>query len=460
MPARIALVGRPNVGKSTLFNRLIRSNRVITHDRAGITRDRVEGIVRPRDGRAYVLIDTGGVTLDQHYVAAEGPAELRGFEAAIVQQMQAAMVEAAAVCLVVDGREGLMPFDEHLADWLRRTGKPVLLAVNKVDGAEREDSLLAEFHGLGFPILAVSAEFGYNIRALQEELQALLPTEEAVIPEAEAALDQSEFCRGLKLTLLGRPNVGKSSIVNAMVGTDRMIVSNVPGTTRDSVDVPFVSKGAAAVFTDTAGVRRRPRITDRVEQFAVNASLKSSTKADVTLYVIDAVDGVTNQDKRLINLLDERKTPFMILVNKTDLISANNLAGLEKDLRKAISFCPHVPVSLVSALRRYGFERIIPLARQIRQECSLRVGTGALNRAIQEVLARHQPPVVKRIRPRFFYLTQAETTPPTFVFFVSNAERVGESYLRYLERSLRKLFHIQHAPMRVRLRSSHKKRGQ
>ena len=426
MLPKLALLGRPNVGKSTLFNRLIRSNRAITHDRPGVTRDRMEGVVRSRSGRSFTLIDTGGVTLDSHHSVADGPEGLRGFEAEILQQTQAAMDEASVFCLVVDGRDGLMPFDEHLASFVRRA--------------------------LGFPMLALSAEHGHNIRALEEEMVDLLPVED---PDAEAKPENV-----LRLAMLGRPNAGKSSLVNAMIGEDRMIVSDVAGTTRDSVDIPFVSDGRACEFVDTAGVRRRTRITDTVERFSVNSSLKTTTKADVTLYVIDALEGVTAQDKRLIDLLDERKTPFMILVNKIDLVGRKEQAALEKNFKEVLQFCPHVPVLMVSAMKQVGLGRIVPLAAQIREECNTRIGTGALNRAMEEVLTKHQPPVVKRSRPKFFYLTQAEVAPPTFVFFVSDADRVSETYARYLDRSLRKIFRIEHAPIRVRLRSSHKKKSE
>lgn len=451
MLPKVALLGRPNVGKSTLFNRLIRSNRAITHDRPGVTRDRMEGVVRARNGRVFTLIDTGGVTLDHHYAVTEGPEGLRGFEEEILCQTKAAMEEAAVFCLVVDGRDGLMPFDEHLAAFIRRSGKPVLLAVNKVDGLEREDEFMAEFHTLGFPMLAVSAEHGHNIRGLEEELEALLPEE---IPDGETLPENV-----LKLALLGRPNAGKSSLVNAMIGEERMIVSDVAGTTRDSVDVPFIVNGQPCLFVDTAGVRRRAKITDVVERFSVNSSLKSTTKAHVTLYVIDAVEGVTSQDKRLIDLLDERKTPFMIVVNKIDLLTRKERSELEKAFRDVLQFCRHVPVVTVSALRGLGLNNLIPTAQQIRAEGSARIGTGTLNRALQALLERHQPPVVNRVRPKFFYLTQAEIEPPTFVFFVSDAERVSETYVRYLEGSLRKEFGIAHFPMRVRLRSSHKKKA-
>ena len=246
-------------------------------------------------------------------------------------------------------------------------------------------------------------------------------------------------------------------LINALSGEDRMIVSDVAGTTRDSVDVRFTKDGRDYIFVDTAGVRRRTRITDIVEKYSVNAAIKSTTKADVTLLTLDATEQVSQQDKRLMDLLDNRKIPFMVLINKCDLVPAGALRQLEKNVRQMLAFCGHVPILPVSALTGKGLEKILPLARTIHEECGVRVPTGQLNRAMEDVLARHQPPVVKRVRAKFFYLTQAETQPPTFVFFVSDAERVPESYARYLERSLRKIFGISHAPMRIRLRSSHKK---
>ncbi len=450
---QIVLVGRPNVGKSTLFNRLIHSNRAITHDRPGVTRDRMEGIVRRSGTPLFGIVDTGGITLDAHAEVAEGPEGIRGFEADILRQAEEAMKSAVAVAFVVDGRDGLLPFDEHLASHIRRMGKPTLLIVNKVDGAEHEDHMLAEFHCLGFELIAVSAEHGHNLRLLQECLLDTIPEnwEQEQQEEAQETL--------LKLAMLGRPNAGKSSLVNALSGTDRMIVSNVAGTTRDSVDVVIEVKGEKYVFVDTAGVRRKAKITDTVEKYSVNSAIKSSTKAHITLLVLDATEGVSQQDKRLMDLLHERKTPFMVLVNKTDLVPPQSLKQLQKNINEILAFCSHIPVLLVSALAHKGLAKILPLARQIHQECQVRIPTGKLNRAMEAVLERHQPPVVKRVRAKFFYLTQAETAPPTFVFFVNDAERVSDSYARYLERSLRKHFGITHAPMRIRMRSSHKKKN-
>ena len=446
----IVLVGRPNVGKSTLFNRLIRSNRAITHDSPGITRDRMEGIVRPRESKPFVIVDTGGITLDEHAALVPGPEGIRGFERHVLAQTEAALADADAVALVVDGREGLLPLDEHVAAHVRRKGLPTLCVVNKVDGQERAVEYMAEFHSLGFAVLAVSAEHGHNIRALEASLTALLPEScPAALPSPPA----------LRLAVLGRPNAGKSSLVNALCGQERMIVSEVAGTTRDSVDVRCKSQGQEYVFVDTAGIRRRTRITDSVERYSANAAIKSSTKAHVTLLTLDATQGVSQQDKRLVDMLHTRKTPFMVLVNKCDLVPRAALEQLQRNVSGMLAFCQHVPVLLVSALSGAGLQKILPLAQQIHEECAVRISTGKLNRAMEEVLARHQPPVVKRARAKFFYLTQAETEPPTFVCFVSDADRVPEAYARYLERSLRKLFGIRHAPMRLHVRSSHKKKN-
>ena len=399
----IVLVGRPNVGKSTLFNRLIRSNRAITHDRPGVTRDRMEGVVRRKGHPDFGIVDTGGITLDAHAMVTEGPEGIRGFESDILRQAEAAMKDACAVAFVVDGRDGLLPLDEYLAAHIRRMGLPTLCVVNKVDGLEKEDELLAEFHSLGFPLLPVSAEHGHNIRALTEELADLLPDDYEAEHEPPA----------LRLAMLGRPNAGKSSMIN--------------------------------VFVDTAGVRRRTKITDIVEKYSVNAALKSTTKADVTLLTLDATEGVSQQDKRLMDLLDTRKIPFMVLVNKCDLVPAGQLKQLLQNVSEMLAFCKHVPILTVSALKGTGLNKILPMARKIHEECAIRVPTGQLNRAMEEVLTRHQPPVVKRVRAKFFYLTQAESQPPTFVFFVSDADRVPESYARYLERALRRIFGITHA---------------
>ena len=484
---KIALVGRPNVGKSTLFNRLIRSKRAITHDMPGITRDRMEGVVRGKGKQPFVIIDTGGVTLDAHSGVAEGPAGIRGFEEEILRQTEAAIAESVALVLVVDGREGLTPFDEHIAAHVRRSGKPALVAVNKIDGPEKAEPMLAEFYSLGLPLLPCSAEHGFNVRDLEDEMRAFLPQTEDDFAEdsrphreksaqsgngpenedvtdgdsdadTEGAADVEDPNAPLRLAFLGRPNAGKSSLVNALARTARMIVSDVAGTTRDSVDVSAEIDGIPVTFVDTAGVRRRSKITDTVERYSVNSSIKSTTKAHITLLVVDGPGGLAQQDKRLIDLLSERVTPFIVLVNKCDLMTPAEIKEVEKAYKEALAFCTHVPLLFVSAVNRRNLKKIIPLAREIRRECAIRIGTGQLNRAFEDVLTRHQPPMVKGARAKFYYMTQAESKPPTFVFFVNNEERVLPSYARYVERSLRKIFGITHAPIRVHFRSTHVKK--
>lgn len=450
MLPKIALLGRPNVGKSTLFNRLIRSNRAITHERPGITRDRMEGLVRSGDHQSFILIDTGGLTLDIYQKPISGPSELHTFEKEIFQQVQIAIEESDVFCLVVNGHEGLIPFDEHLSTFIRRAGKPILVVVNKVDGIEKEDEIIAEFHKLGLPIIAVSASHGHNIRTLKHTLADLLP-------HSTTTPNQLRSQHALKLAMLGRPNAGKSSLINAIIGKKQMIVSELAGTTRDSIDIHFTIDGISYLFVDTAGIRRRTKITDIVEKFSVNASLKSATKSDITLYVIDALEGLTSQDKRLIALLHTKKIPFIFLINKTDLLSKKDLISLNKNLKEELQFCAHIPILTVSAKTLLGLNEIIPLAEQICLECSSRISTAILNRTIEEIIKHQQPPVVRRVRPKFFYLTQAETSPPTFIFFVNDAKRISERYIRYLEKSLRKMFNLHHAPMRIHLRSSHSK---
>jgi len=536
----VALVGRPNVGKSTLFNRLIRGRRALTHDRPGVTRDRMYAVAR-RGGAVFNLVDTGGVTLDDAGQADEGPTAQRGFEAEVLQQAREAMDEAWVIALVVDGREGLTPLDERLARVARQKDKPVLLVVNKIDGSEQEDLLLSEFYALGLELLGVSAEHGYGLDDLAEKLARLLELYAEAHPEAVSPMVEDEEDRPLRLAMLGRPNAGKSSLVNALVGRERMIVSEIAGTTRDSVDVtievplpaevardledledlpvqprhggrrrasrpdpatereeqhaeelaveealdeaeelaramheglplglddvelqeqpPEPDAAAGTVlkrftFVDTAGVRRRTRITDPVERFSVQAALGSSRRADVTFFVIDALEGVTSQDKKLISYLDREKIPFILLVNKVDLVPRKQRAQVEREYRQALRICPHVPVVFVSALTGTRLRELLPLARELWRECGIRVGTGALNRIMKEALGRHQPPVVKRRRAKFYYLTQAGTRPPTFVFFVNDADRVMPSYARYLENQLRRLLGIRYAPVSVHFRVS------
>ncbi|MEF2145085.1 MAG: ribosome biogenesis GTPase Der [Desulfovibrionaceae bacterium] len=449
MRATFALIGRPNVGKSTIFNRLLRKSVAIAHDTPGVTRDRIygEGYM---GGVPFALIDTGGMVLGLDTDPGHGVTG-QGFESEIVEQALEGMAESHAVLMVVDGREGLTLQDQEAAKLARQSGKPVLLLVNKVDGGELADQAMLEFHALGFEMMPVSASHGYNLQEVRDAVASMaseLGTEE----------EEDEAERGLRIAMLGRPNAGKSSMVNALIGRDRLIVSDVAGTTRDSVDVTFEKDGIRYTFVDTAGVRRRSNIQERLEQFTVVRALRSSKRADVTFMIVDATGGLTRQDKRLLEFLVREKTPFVVVVNKTDLIPAEELKDLKADFEFELRIAPYVPVVYTSALKNKGVNRLLPLAQKMRKECTVRIGTGVLNRAFADAIEKHQPPVVKRRRPKFFYMTQADADVPTFVFFMNDHTLLKESYQRYLENQLRKLFRIEAAPLHLVFRSSHEKR--
>lgn len=450
MPATIALIGRPNVGKSTLFNRLLRKSLAITHDTPGVTRDRILGTASI-NGVEIDFIDTGGMILGEDNDPGDGLTG-QGFEKEILQQALDAMSESEALLLVVDGREGLTQLDRDAAGQARESGKPVLVVVNKVDGGELEDQAQSEFFSLGFDMIAVSASHGFHIHEFRDRVAEL------ALDHAPPEPEDDGIERGLRIALLGRPNAGKSSMINAVTGSSRLIVSDVAGTTRDAVDVSFDRKDQRYTFVDTAGVRRRTNIRESLEHFSVVRSLKSSRKANVTIMVVDAVEGLTRQDKRLLEFLIREKTPFAVAVNKIDLIPREEDRMLREAFTRELRFAAHVPVFYTSALKKKGIGKLLPLSEQIVSECAIRVGTGVLNRSMESVIERHQPPIVKRKRPKFFYLTQADASVPTFVCFVNDHTIIKDSYARYIENALRKMFGIHIAPMDMVFRSSHEKR--
>jgi GTP-binding protein len=443
----VALVGRPNVGKSTLFNRLLRKSRSITHDLPGVTRDRIYGECQMGDVK-FDLVDTGGMVLES-----EATPELsKDFENEIFEQAREAIVEAHAIIFVVDGKEGLTPLDEQAAEYVRRSGKPVMMLVNKVDGHEFGPQATAEFHSLGLPLFPVSAAHGYNLHEVRDKVRRF------VLDLGMDTDEEDTLERGLRLTMLGRPNAGKSSLINTLIGSDRLIVSDVAGTTRDSIDVTFEKQGKRYTFVDTAGVRKRANIQEHLEKISVIRALKNSRRSDVTVLVIDITLGVGRQDKRLIEFLAREKTPFMVVVNKADLVPREETKRALEAFKEELRIIPHVPLIMTSANKGVGVGKILPLAETIRRECEIRVGTGVLNRALAQVLEKLQPPVVKRRRPKFFYATQADEPIPTFVFFCNDHTLVKESYIRYLENQFRKLLGIKSAPVNVVFRSSHDKK--
>ncbi|PKN40988.1 MAG: ribosome biogenesis GTPase Der [Deltaproteobacteria bacterium HGW-Deltaproteobacteria-18] len=434
----VALIGRPNVGKSTLFNRLIKRRVSITHDMAGVTRDSIFSEVRG-ETRSYMLVDTGGLVPDSS----------DEIEISIFEQAREAMAGADLILFIVDGRTGLHPQDEQVGQYLRQSGKEVRVIVNKVDGPEQEETMAADFYGLGFPLDCVSASHGFGMGDLREMIEEILPRPEA--QEIEAGPAQG----GLKIALLGRPNAGKSSTVNALLGKKRVMVSAEAGTTRDCVDVTVQRGGKTYTIVDTAGVRRKSKVTDSLEYFSVVHSMQAAKQADVVVLVLDIMDGVVGQDKRLLSFLDTEKIPFVIVVNKIDLLTKDQLAKTKKDLVDEFAFCAHVPVLYSSSVSMAGLGGLLPLVEKLWEQCGQRVTTGELNRLVKMVTERHQPPVMGGRRGKIYYMTQADSRPPTFVFFVNDAKLFHGSYVRYLENQLRKVFRMDKTPIRMVFRSSH-----
>ena len=434
----VALIGRPNVGKSTLFNRLIKKRVSITHDMAGVTRDSIFSEVRG-ETRTYMLIDTGGLVPDSS----------DEIEISIFEQAREAMAGADLILFIVDGRAGLHPQDEQVGQYLRQSGKEVRVIINKVDGPEQEETLAADFYALGFPLQCVSAAHGFGMGDLREMIETALPRDLC------EAVEQPQG--GLKIALLGRPNAGKSSTINALLGKKRLMVSAEAGTTRDCVDVTVQRGGKTYTFVDTAGVRRKSKVTDSLEYFSVVHSMQAAKQADVVVLVLDVMDGVVGQDKRLLSFLDTEKIPFVIVVNKIDLLTKDQLAKTKKDLVDQFAFCGHVPVLYSSSVSMAGLGGLLPLVEKLWEQCGQRVTTGELNRLVKMVTERHQPPVMGGRRGKIYYMTQADSRPPTFVFFVNDEKLFGGSYVRYLENQLRKVFRMDKTPIRMIFRSSHDK---
>ena len=432
----VALIGRTNVGKSTLFNRLLRQNKALTHDRPGVTRDRIYGqVYTGRTG--FALVDTGGIEPE-----AEGD-----LQATIMAQAQEAMHEAQLIVLVVDGKVGLSPIDQELAELIRKSQKPVFVAVNKVDGPEQEVGCLADFHVLGLDMGPVSAAHGYGCPALVQAIQERLSAQDEDVKGQRVQPD-------LSLALLGRPNVGKSSMINALVGKKRLIVSPEAGTTRDSVDVVLDREESRYLFVDTAGVRRKSRIRDSLERFSVLRALKSSKRAQVTVLVVDGTQPLSTQDKKLVAFLDKEKTPLILALNKIDLMDRSKRPKVKAYFEQELRFCPHIPLIATSSVTRAGLGGLLPLAEKLWSECGHRVSTGELNRALQELTAKQQPPVVKGRRAKFYYMTQAESTPPTFVFFMNDHTLLKSNYGKYLEKQIRKRFGLHMTPINLVFRTS------
>lgn len=430
----VAIVGRPNVGKSTLFNRITRSRDAIVDDLPGVTRDRNFGNARWND-KPFTLVDTGGF--------AEGDDD--PFALHIRQQVAQAIEDADAVVLVLDGKGGVSPFDADLIHTLREVDKAAYFVVNKIDG-EGQEKALTDFYRLGIdPLFPVSAEHGYGVADLMDALTETFPDAAAEAEEPDA----------VRIAVVGKPNAGKSSLINAILGEDRLVVSDVAGTTRDSIDSVFSRDGQRYVLIDTAGIRRKGKVSQRLEKFSIIKALRSLERCHVALIVVDAEQGISDQDARVAGYAHDRGCGAIFLLNKWDLVDNRDGKALKRmtdSLHMAAKFLSFAPVVTVSAKTGLRVQRIFPIVNDVYRQYSVRITTGQLNKAMDHALTRTQPSLHKGKRLKFYYATQVSTRPPTFVSFVNFPEGVHFSYQRYLVNQIRDAFSLDKTPVRLLLR--------
>ncbi len=446
----VALVGRPNVGKSTLFNRLVGERLAVVHEAPGTTRDRLQADSE-WNGITFTVVDTGGIeTLEGPRQAVHGATPLVSVGPdEILRQVRAqaemAIAEADAVILVTDAAAGLTAADEDVADILRRSRKPVFVAANKADSPSRRLAAV-DFYALGLDsVYPISALHGTGIGDLLDAVVASFP------PQAE----EEEETEAVKIAIVGRPNVGKSALLNRLLGHERAIVSPIPGTTRDAIDTVMNWEGRPVILIDTAGIRRRGRIERGVEQYSVLRALRAIQRADVALLLIDATEGVTAQDAHIAGfILDEAKS-VVVLVNKWDLKKKDprTMDEFGQHVRLELKFLDYVPVLFISAKTGQRVDQVLPTALQVYESRALRISTGELNRIVQAATAQHAPPSKAGKRLRFYYATQASVDPPTFVFFVNDPKLVHFSYERYLENALRAAYSFPGTPLRLIFRA-------
>ena len=436
-PPVVAIIGRPNVGKSTLFNRVLGARTAIVDDVPGVTRDRnyADSVYQ---GRPFRLVDTGGLD----------PSATEGMLSLIRRQSQIAIAEADILILLMDGREGLSPTDEEIVSLLRGVTKPVYFAINKID-TPKSEALLADFYRLGQETLyPLSAEHGTGV---DELLEAFLP----LLPKSGDGTEPTESPP--RIAVVGRPNVGKSTLVNTLLGQDRLVVNDLPGTTRDAIDSMVSFRGRSYIFTDTAGIRRRGRIERGIEGYSVARAMRAMGRSDVALLLLDAVEGITEQDTKIAGLALKQGRACVLLVNKWDLQQGNGTARrqYELDLRRRLPFLPWAPVLFGSALKPDSISEVFPLVDQVVTAFTTRVPTGLLNKFLQGVIAENPLPV-RRGKPtkavKSVFMTQVATKPPVFALFVGHPQDVGKTYLRFLENRLREQYQFSGSPIRILVR--------
>jgi len=438
----VAIVGRPNVGKSTLFNRLIGERRAIVQNEPGTTRDRVYGTAE-WIGHEFTVIDTGGL-MDEDEVRSGAPESETYIAAQTRDQATSAIAEADVIVFMVDVMAGTTAGDAEIATMLRRADKPTILAVNKADSVQRRELAYEFFElGLGDPI-AVSAYHGNGTGDLLDKIVDSLP-------EAE----EEEETEGPKIAIVGRPNVGKSRLLNALLGQERAIVSDLPGTTRDSLDTEIVWEGKKLTLIDTAGIRRRGRVEHGIERISVMRSMRAIDRADVVLLLIDATEDFTAQDLHIAGYVEEQKKGLVVVINKWDLVEKDSttMDTYRKRAQVQLDFLPYAPLVFISAKLGQRVGQVIDTALTVIKEREKRVSTAALNKMLNEAVAKHQPPSRPGKWIKFFYATQADVAPPTFIFFCNDPKLIHFSYRRYIENELREAFGFHGTPLRISFRS-------
>lgn len=429
--AVVALVGRPNVGKSALFNRMVGRRQAIVEDLAGTTRDRLYGEVTWRDDR-FSLVDTGGLDTS----GGSYPELIRA-------QIQVAVEEASVLLFVVDAKDGVVAADEDVADVLRRSGKPVFLLANKVDNESRRESMVQFYElALGEPI-AVSAQHGVGISDVLDRVIDSLPP----APDEDAGVEMT------RIAIVGRPNVGKSMLLNAILGEERVIVSSEPGTTRDAIDSAFEFKGRPLMLVDTAGLRRPGKMEAGLEHHASLRARHALDRADVAFCLFDASEGLTAQDSHIVGFSLKAKTGIIVVANKWDLLDGVDLRDFERDVRRKLRFAPWVSFRVTSAKERAGIAPLLDEALRIHVERQKRIETGRLNSILQRAIAQNPPSIGRRKQLKLLYVTQPEIMPPTFIFFVNDASLVHFSYRRYLENTIRSNFGFEGVALKLAFRS-------
>jgi GTP-binding protein len=436
MHPKIALVGRPNVGKSALFNRICQKRISIVDEQEGITRDRLYAEAESF-GRSFTLIDTGGIDVSEKVP----------FNKEIRMQAEVAIQEADAIILVVDGQVGPHPLDEEVAKLLLQSKKPIVVAVNKIDQAS-DDVKIHDFHSLAVrDLIACSAIQGYQIAELLEKVLKLVPEEE----ESDEIIEEPPI-EGIRVAIVGRPNVGKSTLLNHLLHEERSIVSPIAGTTRDSINVAIEHQGQKYILVDTAGIRRKKAEKEVVDKFAAIRTEEAVEKADVCLLVLDSFEGFTTQEKRIASDIEAQGKSCILVFNKWDLMKNFKMEHAMRGVREELPFLNHCPTIFISAIKERNLDKIFPLVKEVYAERCKRITTGGLNKFIEGCLHKYHPPLIIGKRLRIYYMTQVTSNPPKFVLFVNNTTLMTESYRKYLINNFREVYGFRGCPLSLELR--------